>query len=199
MPRRISRSSSRSLIKSGSSSNNLGSGGLIAGAYVIGQTANAAAVAFTAAAGLVGKTVDSLGRCVEAYFGYLAECQRTRQIEIWSDTVIAEARERTYQIEAMARALIADAEAFTRQVEANAEVAIAGYQDAHATRNARMEVVRSFLSEHHRLHEIFTTQVQEAGRNLTVQQRLQLTEHRGELLQRLRDLEISISQLANAI
>jgi hypothetical protein len=200
MPRKIPRSSSRSLVKSGSKLPSLRSGsGLAAGAYVLGETARATATAFTAAASMVASTTNSLSRCVEAYFGYLVECQRTRQVQIWSDTVIAEARERTAQVEAMAAALIADAQAFRRSVEANADVAMAQIQETRAARDSRMEIVRSFLSEHHRLHEIFTQQVQVAADNLSVQQRLRLTEYRAELMQRLRELELALSNVAHLI
>jgi len=166
---------------------------------VIGETAKAAGMAFSAAASMVASTTNSLSRCAEAYFGYLAECQRTRQVQLWSATVIAEARERTAQIEAMAEALIADAEAFRSTVEANAEATIAQVQDSRAARDARMEIVRSFLSEHHRLHDIFTQQVQGSVNNLSVEQRIRLTEHRAELLQRLRELELALSNIAHLI
>ena len=175
----------------------MGGDRFVAGAYVLGEAARATATAFSAAASIVASTSNSLARCAEAYFGYLAECQRTRQVEIWSATVIAEARERTAQVQAMADALIAEAEAFRAEVEANAEVAMAQIQDTRAARDARMEIVRGFLAEHQRLHEIFTQHVQGSGENLSVQQRMQLTEYRGELLQRLRELELALSNVAH--
>ena len=62
-----------------------------------------------------------------------------------------------------------------------------------------MEIVRSFLAEHHRLNEIFTLQIQGSADNLSVQQRMRLTEHRAELLQRLRELELALSNVAHVI
>ena len=200
MPRKISRSSSRSLVKSGSKLPAPMRGDrVVAGAYVLGEAAKATATAFSAAASMVASTTNSLARCAEAYFGYLVECQRTRQVEIWSATVIAEAQERTAQVEAMAEALIAEANAFRATVEANAEVAMAQIQDTRAAREARMEIVRGFLAEHQFLHEILMQQMQGSADNLSMQQRMRLTEHRAELLQRLRELELALSNVALVI
>ena len=153
---------------------------LVAG-HLGAETIKAGAQVYTATAQLMASTVQSLAECSKAYFNYLEECQRTRQVEIWSYTVIAEAREHTRQIEIQAAAVLAQLQA------------------AKSSRDARLEVVRSFLHEHHRLHELFIHQGGKNIQNLTIDERMHLTKCRDEVLQRLRDLELSITTIANAL
>ena len=202
MPRKIQRNTSTSLTKSSGRSElaitDRGAGMLAAG-YAYGQTVQAAATVYAATANVVATTVHSLAECGKAYFNYLEECQRTRQAEIWSATVIAEARERTRQMEIHAVALIADAEEQTRRVKIQTEVTREQIRDTQDARAARMEVVRSFLSEHHRLHKLLISQSGSGLKNLSPDQRVHLTESRDDVLQRLRELESAIASLSNGL
>ena len=203
MPRKIPRSSSTSLSKISQSGAGFPISGrpseMLAASIAYGQTVQAAAVVFAASANLVASTVKSLAVCADAFFNYLAECQRTRQVEIWSVTVIAEARERTRQMEIQAEALIFAASQETRRVEIEASVTMEQLRDTQEAREARMEIVRNFLDQHHRLHQVFISQSEWGLRNLTVDERVNLTKYRDAMLQRLRDLESAIASLANTL
>lgn len=172
---------------------------MLAAGYAYGQTVQAAATVYAATAQAVASTVHSLAECGKAYFNYLEECQRTRQVEIWSATVIAEARERTHQMEIHAAALIADAEEQTRRVKIQAEVTKEQIRDIQDARGARMEIVRAFLNEHHRLHKLLISQSASGLKNLSPDERVHLTESRDSVLQRLRELESAIAALANGL
>ena len=148
---------------------------------------------------LVTETVKSLAECFKAYCGYMAECQKTRQVEIWSATVLADAREHTHRIEIQAEALILEAREQTRRVQIQAEITREQLNDTRAAREARMEIVRTFLGEHHRLHELLIHQSGSGVQNLSVEERVQLTKCRDEVLQRLRELESAITSMANAL
>ena len=173
--------------------------GMLAAGNAYGQTVQSAATVYAATANVVASTVHSLAECGKAYFNYLEECQRTRQVEIWSATVIAEARERTRQMENHAAALIADAEEQTRRVKIQANITKEQIRDTKDARAARMEIVRAFLNEHHRLHKLLINQSGSGHKNLSPDQRVHLTETRDNVLQRLRELESAIASLANGL
>ena len=59
-------------------------------AHLGAETTKAAAQVYSATANLVATTVQSLAECAKAYFNYLEVCERTRQVEIWSATVLAD-------------------------------------------------------------------------------------------------------------
>ncbi len=143
----------------------------------VGMTAKAAADVYSSTANLVATTVRSLADCATAYANYATECQRTRQVEIWSYTVLEEARERTHQMEI--------------QAEAAKEV-----QEA---RQARMEIVRYFLDQHNKVHASFTTGNEAALGNLSIEERTTLVDHRDTVLKRLRELEMVLSELAKTL
>ncbi len=145
------------------------------------EATRAAAQVYSATANLMATTVESLAECARAYFNYLEECERTRQVEIWSATVLAEAREHT------------------RRIEVQAAVVLRQLDDTRESRNARMEVVRTFLGEHHRLHELFIHQSSNGLQNLSVEERVHLAKTRDEVLRRLRELETSIATITNAL
>ena len=150
-------------------------------AHLGAETTKAAAQVYSATANLMATTVQSLAECAKAYFNYLEECERTRQVEIWSATVLAEAREHT------------------RRIEIQATVILRQLDDVKSSRDARMGVVRTFLGEHHRLHELFIHQSSNGLQNLSIEERVHLTKARDEVLQRLRELESSITTIANAL
>jgi len=166
---------------------------------VTAETVKAAAQVYTATANLVATTVQSMAECGKAYFNYLEECQRTRQVEIWSYTVSATAREHTHQLEIQAKALVLDAREQTRHVEIQAEITMEQLQNVQAARSARMEIVRTFLDEHHRLHELMIHQSSSGLQNLSVDERVHLTKYRDDVLQRLRELESAITTLGNTL
>jgi hypothetical protein len=165
----------------------------------VGMTAKAAAEIYSSTANLVATTVHSLSQCATAYANYAAECQRTRQVEIWSYTVLAEAQQKTRQMAIKANAMLSAAIEQTRVVELNAEVAIAQIQETQAARNARMEIVRSFLTEHQHLNRLFLQQNETGIKNLSVEERTTLAKYRDEVMQRLRDLETALSTLARTL
>jgi len=154
---------------------------ILALGHAAAEISKAQAQIYTASAMLLATTVQSLAECSKGYFNYLEACQRTRQVEIWSYTVIAEAREHT------------------RQIEIQAEIVLRQLEDVQSSREARMEVVRTFLGEHHRLHELFIHQSGSEIQNLTIEERVHLTQSRDLVLQRLRDLESALASLANAL
>lgn len=190
---------------------------ILAIAHLGAETTKAAAQVYTATANVLATTVQSLAECGKAYFSYLEECQRTRQVEIWSSTVIAEAREHTRrieiqavvlmrqaqehtrQMEIQAAVLIRQAQEHTRQIQIQADVTLQQLSDTQSSREARMEVVRTFLSEHHRLHELLIHQSGSGMQNLSVEERVHLTKYRDEVLQRLRELEAAITSLVNSL
>lgn len=178
MPKKIQRYSPSSVTPPGISDR--GAAILTVG-HVTAETVKAGAEVYKATANLISTTVQSLAECGKAYFNYLEECQRTRQIQIWSDTVIAEAREHT------------------RRIEIQAQVLLSSLEDVKASRDAKMEVVRTFLGEHRRLNDLFIHQSNRGLANLAVDQRVHLSETRDELLRRLRDLELAISSLAASL
>ena len=203
MPRKIQRTDSHSLSKTSASKKELAvtdlGVGMLAASYAYGQTVQAAATVYAATANLVATTVQSLAECGKAYFNYIEECQRTRQVEIWSATVIAVAREQTQQMEIQAEALIFDAREQTRRIEIHAEITREQIRDTQAARDARMEIVRTFLDEHHRLHELFINQRESGLQNLSVDERVHLSKYRDDVLQRLRELESAIASLAHTL
>lgn len=206
MPRKINRNQSTELSApresvtdiqiSNSGAMMIGGGAMMIG---VGMTAQAAATVYAATANLVSTTVRSLADCATAYANYASECQRTRQIEIWSSTVLEEARERTHQMEIQAEAFVAAAREQTRRVELQAEATIIQVRDVEAARQARMEIVRSFLDQHRQLHEIFISRNESAIGNLSVEERTTLGEYRNSTLQRLRELEMVLGELAKTL
>lgn len=203
MPRKIQRTSSTSLSKPSSPRTELAitdrGAGMLAASYAYGQTVQAAATVYAATANLVATTVQSVAECGKAYFNYVEECQRTRQVEIWSATVIAEARESTHQMEIQAAALIFDAQEQTRRIEIQAEITKDQIHDTQAAREARMEIVRTFLGEHHNLNKLLIDQSGSGIQNLSVEERVHLAKYRDDGLQRLRELEFAITSLANVL
>ena len=165
----------------------------------VGMTAKAAADVYSSTANLVSTTVRSLADCATAYANYTTECQRTRQVEIWSETVLEEARERTHQMEIWAEAYVAEAREQTRRVELQAEVTILQARDVEAARAARMQIVRSFLDQHHHLHGLFNSRNESAIGNLSIEERTRLGEYRDTTLQRLRELEAVLGELAKTL
>lgn len=163
------------------------------------ETIKAGAQVYTATANLMATTVQSLAECSKAYFNYLEECQRTRQVEIWSYTVIAEARERTRRIELESKSLIRLAQEHTRQIEIQADITRQQLTNVQDTRESRMEIVRTFLDEHHKLNKLFMDHSGSRTQNLSVEERVQLAKYRDEILQRLRDLESAITSLAGLL
>ena len=206
MPRRISRENSTNLSKreparvdiqlSNSGAIALGAGAMTIG---VGMTAQAAATAYAATVNLVATTVHSLAECATAYMNYAAERQRTRQVEIWSYTVLAEARERTHQLEIQAQAMVLAAREETRRIEINAELTVAQIRDTQAAREARMEIVRSFLEQHQQLNRLFLQQSESGIQNLSIDERVTLTKYRDDVLQRLRELETALGSLAKTL
>lgn len=174
----------------------LGAGAMTIG---VGMTAQAAATVYAATANLVSTTIHSLAECATAYTNYAAECQRTRQVEIWSYTVLEEARARTRQMEIQAEALVTTAREQTRRVELRAEATILQVRDVKAAREARMEIVRSFLDQHRHLHSLFTSRNESAIGNLSIEERTTLGECRDSTLQRLRELETVLGELAKTL
>jgi hypothetical protein len=174
----------------------LGGGAMMIG---VGMTAQAAATVYAATANLIGTTIRSLADCATAYANYAAECQRTRQIEIWSWTVLDEARERTRQMEIQAEAIVTAAREHTRRVELRAEATIIQVKDVEAARAARMEIVRSFLDQHRHLHSLFNTRNESALGNLSIEERTTLGAYRDSVLQRLRELETVLGELAKTL
>lgn len=174
----------------------LGGGAMMIGA---GMTAQAAATVYAATANMVSTTVRSLADCATAYTNYAAECQRTRQIEIWSSTVLDEARERTRQMEIQAEAFVNAAREQTRRVEMLAEETIVQVRDVQAAREARMEIVRSFLDQHRHLHSLFNSRNESSTSNLSIEERTTLNDYRDSVLQRLRELEAVLGELAKTL
>lgn len=174
----------------------LGAGAMTIG---VGMTAQAAATVYAATANLISTTVKSLADCATAYANYAAECQRTRQVEIWSHTVLEEARERTRQMGMQAEAFVTAAREQTRRVEVRAEVTIIQVKDVQAAREARMEIVRSFLDQHRHLHSLFNSRNESASGNLSIKERTTLGEYRDSVLQRLRELETVLGELAKTL
>ena len=165
----------------------------------VGMTAKAAADVYSSTANLVSTTVRSLADCATAYANYATECQRTRQVEILSYTLLEEARERTHQMVVWAEAYVAAAREQTRRVELKAEATIIQVKDVEAARQARMEIVRYFLSEHRRLNEIFTSRNEAAIGNLSIEERTTLGEYQNTTLQRLRELDAVLGELAKTL
>ena len=165
----------------------------------VGMTAKAAADVYSSTANLVSTTVRSLADCATAYANYATECQRTRQVEIWSYSVLEEARESTRQMEIQAEAFVAAAREQTRRVELKAEATIFQVKDVEAAREARMEIVRSFLDQHRHLHTLFISRNESAIGNLSINERITLGEHRNSTLQRLRELETVLGELAKTL
>lgn len=206
MPRKINRNQSTELSApkesrtdiqiSNSGAMMLGGGAMMIG---VGMTTQAAAIAYAATANLISTTVHSLAECAVAYANYAAECQRTRQIEIWSYTVLEDARERTRRMEIQAEALVTAAREHTRKVELQAEATIIQVKDVEAAREARMEIVRSFLDQHRHLHSLFNSRNESAIGNLSIEERTTLGEYRDSVLQRLRELETVLGELAKTL
>jgi hypothetical protein len=165
----------------------------------VGMTAKAAADVYSSTANLVATTVRSLADCATAYANYATECQRTRQVEIWSYTVLEEARERTHQMEIQAEALVSAAREQTRRVELQAEATIIQAKEVQEARQARMEIVRYFLDQHNKVHASFTTGNETALGNLSIEERTTLVDHRDTVLKRLRELEMVLSELAKTL
>jgi hypothetical protein len=157
------------------------------------------ATAYAAKVNLVATTVHSLAECAKVYANYAAECQRTRQVEIWSHTVIEEAREQTRQMEIQAEAMVRAVLEQTRSIESNAEITLAQLDDVRAARDARMELVRSFLKQHHELNRFFLQQTESGIQNLSIDERVTLSKYREEVLQRLRELESALGSLAKTL
>lgn len=178
MPKKIQRYSPSTATTAGISDRGAA---ILAVGHVTAETVKAGAEVYKATANLISTTVQSLAECGKAYFNYLEECQRTQQIQIWSATVIAEAREHT------------------RHIEFQAQVLLRRLDDVKASRDARMEVVRTFLDEHRRLHDLFIHQNATGLVNLSVDHRVHLTQSRDEVLRRLRDLELAIGSLASSL
>tara|TARA_R110002096_G_scaffold233047_1_gene423002 strand:+ start:500 stop:1099 length:600 start_codon:yes stop_codon:yes gene_type:complete len=199
MPRKINRSQAKKVPAQSESRTDIqvsNSGVMMLG---VGMTAQAGAMVYAATANLVSTTVNSLAECGKAYINYAAECQRTRQIEIWSDAVLTEARERTRQMEIQAESLVTAAREQTRRVELQSEATILQVKDVEAAREARMEIVRTFLDQHRHLHEIFMSRNESALGNLAVEERVTLGEYRDTVLQRLRELEGVLGELAKTL
>ncbi|NJK91584.1 MAG: hypothetical protein HC904_07025 [Blastochloris sp.] len=167
--------------------------------HVTAETAKAGAEVYKATANLISTTSQSLAECGKAYFNYLEECQRTHQIQIWSNTVIAEAREQTRRAEISSETAIAEAREQTRQIEIQAQLVLEHLTDIKASRDAKMEVVRSLLDEHRRLNQLFMSQTAMGIGNLPIDDRVHLAELRDEVLQRLRDLEAAITSLTASL
>ena len=110
MPRKINRNQSKipPATQQSSSGIDVSDGSIMM--LGVGMTAQAAATAYAAKANLISTTIHSLAECGTAYLNYAAECQRTRQVQIWSSAVLGEARERTRQIEIQAEAMVTAAE-----------------------------------------------------------------------------------------
>lgn len=206
MPKRINREQSKELSKPSEKRHDvqISNAGLVAvGAGLtslgVGMTAKAAAEVYSSTVNLIATTVHSLAECATAYANYAAECQRTRQVEIWSCTVLEEARERTHQMEIQAKAMVLAAKEQTRRVELNAEITVAQIHDTQAARDARMEIVRSFLTEHQKLNRLFLEQNESRIQNLSIEERVSLTRYRDDVLLRLRDLETALGTLAKTL
>ena len=206
MPKKINRNQSSELYVPQTSRTDIqisNSGAMMLGAGAmtigVGMTAQAAATVYSATANLISTTVKSLADCATAYANYAAECQRTRQVEIWSHTVLEEARERTRQMEIQAEAFVTAAREQTRRVEVRAEVTIIQVKDVQAAREARMEIVRSFLDQHRHLHSLFNSRNESAIGNLSIEERTTIGEYRDSVLQRLRELETVLGELAKTL
>ena len=206
MPKRINREQSTELTdRRGSrydieiSNAGLGAVGIGMASLGVGMTAKAAAEVYSATANMVATTVHSLATCAAAYANYVAECQRTRQVEIWSYTVLKEARERTHQMEIQAEAMVLAATEQTRRVELNAEITVAQIRDTQAARDARMEIVRSFLEQHQQLNRLFLQQNESGIQNLSIDERVTMNKYRDDVLQRLRELEVALGSLAKTL
>jgi hypothetical protein len=206
MPKKINRNQSTELSVPRESTSDIqisnsgfvmvGGGAMMIG---VGMTAQAAATVYAATANLISTTVNSLAQCATAYANYAAECQRTRQVEIWSYTVLEEARERTRQMEIQAEAFVTAAREHTRRVELRAEATIIQIKDVQAARASTMEIVRPLLDQHQHLHSIFIKGSESAIGNLSIEERTTLGEHRALVLQRLRDLETVLVELAKTL
>ena len=197
MPRKIKRDTSKQIVPAGMPPVAGGEiGGIMIGAGMITQAYASVVVAQTQ---LITETVKSVAECFKDYCNYMAECQKTRQVEIWSATVLAEARERTHQIEIQAQAFVLEAREQTRRVEIQAEITRDQLGNVREARQAKMEIVHAFLGEHHRLHEILIHQSSSGIQNLAIEERVHLTKRRDEVLQRLRELESAITSMASAL
>jgi hypothetical protein len=206
MPKRINREQSTELSKPSEnrydvqiSNAGLAAVGIGMTSLGVGMTAKAAAEVYSSTVNLIATTVHSLAECATAYANYAAECQRTRQVEIWSYTVLEEARERTHQMEVHAKAMVLAAREQTRRVELNAEITVAQIRDTQEARNARMEIVRYYLGEHQKLNRIFLQQNESGIQNLSIDERVSLTKYRDDVLGRLRDLETALGTLAKTL
>jgi hypothetical protein len=120
-------------------------------------------------------------------------------MEVWSHTVIEQARERTREIEAQARAFVAVAQERRREVEIGAEVTLAEIEDRRDARAAKLSILHALMEDRKACESLFRELASTSVGNLAVEDRIFLNRQRDMLQQRLRDMESSIGTIAASI
>lgn len=203
MPKKLIRGNAGTLVPTSARSSGMAisttGAGLIATGYVVGQTAKGVSSIVTATVELVGTTIESVATCVNAYFNYLEECQRTRQVEIWSHTVIMETREHTKQLEIQKEQLVFIAIQETRRIESNAEITSQQIKEVQEIRRQKAQIINVLLNQHNQLHTAFLDQASSGSQNLSLDERVRLEGLRSDIINRLQDLERTVASLAQTL
>lgn len=160
-------------------------------ALVLGA-AHVAHGAIQATAQTLEASIKTFGECFDSLMGYMKEREATRRViaqekaatermQIWSDTVIAEAQEQT------------------EQVRISASLVLASINDKAKGRDAKLEVVRGFMASYQEWNKMLTEALASRADRMPLDERELLQQHIKMLLQRSREMENSITSIATTL
>jgi hypothetical protein len=148
-----------------------------------------AATTVNSAGQVLQASIRTFGECFSSFMIYMQEREitkqviihemaETRRVEIWSETVIAEAQERT------------------EQVKISASLVLAAIHDRAQERSAKLEVIRGFMDSYKEWNAMLTKALASRADRMPMNERELLQQHIGSLLQRAREMENSITAIA---